>query len=263
MSLGTVAMIAIAATTMVGLVGLAGPAQADPAFSVSGTLTGKPSATAAAVPLAGVEVYLSGLAGNYVSAYAYTDAAGHWSISEIDDHSSDADDVPLAAGSYTVQFNCATTGRSSCNHDYVVEYLGHTLLSSDSTKVTLTAAHPTAAADDELARGAAVSGTVTTADGTPIAGASVSAEPGGWLLEQPHDHGRRRQLHPRPTDDDERRHQRGLLRLRAPRRARFPRSGTARSGGNTPPRRVPRRRSRWSRPPRSPTSTSRCPSRRS
>lgn len=175
----TVAMIAIAATTMVGLVGLAGPAQADPAFSVSGTLTGKPSATAAAVPLAGVEVYLSGLAGNYVSAYAYTDAAGHWSISEMDDHSSGADDVPLAAGSYTVQFNCATTGRSSCNHDYVVEYLGHTLLSSDSTKVTLTAAHPTAVADDELAQGAAVSGTVTTADGTPIAGASVSANPVG------------------------------------------------------------------------------------
>ena len=175
----TLAMVAIAATAMVGMLGMAGPAQADTAFSVSGTLTGKPSATAAAVPLAGVRVFLSGTAGNNIGAYAYTDASGHWSISKVNDSSSSASDVPLAAGTYAVQFNCNDANSGSCNHDYVVEYLGHTFQSSDSTKVTLTSANPTATADDELACGAAVSGTVTTATGGAVAGAYVFASPKG------------------------------------------------------------------------------------
>ena len=165
--------MAVAATFVA--VGMASPAEAVTTYSISGTLTGKPSPTAAPVPLSGVEVDVTEVGGNRASSYAFTDAAGHWSVSKVRDSSGNIA-TPLTAGTYTVLFNCSAANPPySCNHNYVIEYLGHSTQASTSTKVALTSTAPTATANNELARGAAISGKVTTADGTPLARAGVSA----------------------------------------------------------------------------------------
>lgn len=171
-----VAVLVTLGLASIGVVSVGGPAQAATAYSVGGLLSGSPVGGGAAVPLPEVEVEMYSAAGSYVG-YAFTESDGTWSITQ-DRHGDNP--VPLAAGTYTLKFNCdADPLQYDCNHDYVYEYLGHARSTSTAATFTLSDASPTSTENFTLAHGAKITGTVTDAGGTPLSNATINASTPG------------------------------------------------------------------------------------
>jgi hypothetical protein len=170
MPLVVMAVAAVIFGLFASLATAAAAAHADaPAYAVDGTLTGKPDAASAAIALPNVEVdlYSVSAGGDFTrEATAYTDDSGHFDFAENSD---------LAAGTYTLEYNCRFATPYDCNLDYVYEYLGHTPAQSQADTFALTAAAPTATEDFELARGATITGVVKDAAGDTLANAEVRA----------------------------------------------------------------------------------------
>ena len=141
-------------------------------LTISGTVTGQPVGGGAVGGLGGIFVQaFQGTDGTRLG-YDYTQNDGTYSIS--------LGAVSDSTG-YTVEFNYADyTGQyTSTQSQYVYEYLGGAVDVNDASTFSLTTANPSYVANDELALGATVSGTIKDSSGNPLSGAYVTAGPTG------------------------------------------------------------------------------------
>ncbi|MDQ1569799.1 MAG: hypothetical protein QOF79_473 [Actinomycetota bacterium] len=167
-----VAFVALAAAALGlgGVLAIGAPAHADdPTYSVTGTITGKPTPESSAVPLDNVLIELHQGTDPGVVASTTTGVDGTYEI----------DFTPTEpTADYTLDFNRSpTTG--STGADYVHEWLGSAASQATATSFPLSVDVPTQVEDAELTAGATVSGTVTDGNGDPVEGATVQANPPG------------------------------------------------------------------------------------
>jgi len=159
-----------AALAVTGAVaGVAIPAQAADTYTVTGTLTGKPSPTAAAIPLVDVSTWLYSVDASDEVENVSTSDTGAFSF------------AGLAAGTYTVYFNYCVNevGCGSANWAYPFEYLGHGTNVENAQTFVLGASTPTFNASFEIAKGSTISGTILDETGAPLSGAYVYARRAG------------------------------------------------------------------------------------
>ncbi|POH61182.1 carboxypeptidase regulatory-like domain-containing protein [Arthrobacter glacialis] len=161
----TLSLIAAVVIVLGMLLPSAGVAQAATSYTVSGTVTAKASATAAAVPLANVFVeLLPQTPSNGTRYYASTNAAGQYSI------------TAPGIGDYKVWFSC---GDEACRAKYSDIYYGNSVSNMYGGIIKVTAAQPAARANAELGAYATLKGRTTNAAGTPVGSIGVVAQGAG------------------------------------------------------------------------------------
>ena len=171
-------VVTVAALAAASIGGTSLAADAAAPYSISGTVLGKASPSAAPAPLADVAVYLGAVVdGSYdpTAAYDYTDASGHFDFDTAFD---------LTAGTYDLWYNpCYQQTATPC--DYEAFETGALTLEGADNSFQLTAGSPTAVKSVTLNKAAFISGVLVDENGDPAANEPVFAEyPAGYYGTQ-------------------------------------------------------------------------------
>ncbi len=133
----------------------------DAVLQLGGMIQGRVTSELTGEPLAGIGIRAQMWSGDdpFVERDAYADATGLYTI------------TALRTGSYEVSFNFVSEG---FREDYGQEYYDNKSSESDADPVSVTVEVKTTGINAALAYVVSITGSVTTADGTPLAGVTVT-----------------------------------------------------------------------------------------